>query len=136
MIRFKQFLVETNWYQHNKERNRRIEFVLNYLKKGKPKILARATKGGKTVLTLDDLHLGRNAHGNPYYYNVYIKHDMKDQPVIQGIWMDVWEPYMKVSEEEYYNLPLKERAMIETKNQLNKWFDFTFGRAYAEIYKK
>ena len=70
MIRFKQ-LLEARWNEIHRDQQRRVKFILDYLKGNKtPKILAKATKGTKTVLTLDDLHLGKNHFGDPYYYHV------------------------------------------------------------------
>lgn len=69
---------------------------------------------------------------------LYIKKDNPNHPVPVGKWMDWWESDHRaefgVTEEQYKNLSIKERASLESKLQLKLWISKEYYNNYAEFY--
>lgn len=82
--------------------------ALDRLAKGESEAYARASGGGYDVIITSD-------------YKTFTKRNDRPEWVPSGSWMDWWEPDHGVSKKEYEKLPLRARAQLEAKLQLEKW---------------
>jgi len=103
-------------------RDRSVKIVIGFLKKTiQP--LASYSDDNFTCYVLDDIDNSQIwiKVGDPY-------------PVPSGKWMDIPEKHWKLSNEEYFSMPINKRAEMECKEQVIKYIPYQFENNKKEFY--
>ncbi len=99
-----------------------LQDVCVYIMNPEENTLASASDNEYTVVITKDRRM------------LYIRNDLPDKPAAAGLWMDWPEEHWGISEEEYYKLPMKERAKLEAQEQLNRWVRLEYEELFVETW--